>query len=1661
MRHSLMIVMIMLAGWLYGTACFEVVESTADHMILSFETPEWSLPRNAGETERYFIGDFEEFLSEPGAPRLPVFSGVVGIPPEGDFTVTILRDQVRNYSGIDVPPVTDVDPDGRTGSSKDSRSAEVYGRDRVYPQQWVEKGDPGYAGDRYLAAFKLNAFRYNPVRKTLSVMEQATIRIDFQGRTAPAENWQRHQNAIDGMDLCLNESEARRWRKTPLPLPEHSTHSSRSGQIERIQIVVDDPGIYKVTYEQLMEQIFSNPELPVDYEFSWTPDTVDPRFLQLEGENGIAPLHFPGEADGSFDPGDSFEFYGDRHYGDHGYMDDTTGENVYSLCLVENLGARMAVENGGLEITDPSRYTVPVSFEQTIHFEEQLRSHNLGYYKQEPKYREDIWFWYNIEAPHMEIIPFQLQHPHMTNIRYYTARVMLMGSTHYDDSTEFPPDLPDHHAEIRLNESMIGSAWWFHQDEQLIENTDIIPNSFLINGENTLYVSLPGDTGAPFEQVLLDWVDLTYWRLYRTDTDEIVFTKPSIRPLGLFQFEVSGFSSSDVSIYKIGSSIMENYSTEAFTEEGNPPFKIIFQDEVISDDVQYIAVTESEKKNPVRLKPDLPSDLQNPTNTADYLILTDERFVNSEGLLHLVETWDLYGSGYVGFPLETRVVSVQDIYDEYNYGIPSPDAIKDFLRYAYHYWNMGDPGRKIQHVLLLGEGIYDQRDNSPNREYNIIPIHNIWTFKNGATPSDHWYACIIGDDEIADFSIGRLNVWEEEGILSYAEKVRDYIENPHFEDFWHSRIIMAAGGKVSDGEDLFAQQSETIREKTIPEEYDVVRVFAYTEDAPEEFHGNSNVLRDEIDEGAILLQFMGHGGGRIWADYNLMDFNSINRLENEVYPFVVSMSCFGSSFETIGPGSISEYFTMVENKGAIGHIGFSGLGYKYEDETFSTFLLDALFNKGVRSLGNATLYAKTRIRLTNFSNPGKALSTGCVLTGDPLIHLILPEGGVDVGISPRVASPGDTIHVHVSFPPDITLARMQVYDDRDVLMNLPITYPLSQGEFTQEYIVPQTGQADFVHTIRVFGIGPDGTYFGTGTYSSEEVWMSEVVLDPSEPTWNDSLHIQGRFNMLNGIQSIVCKTQVFGAPQQTIPMVKIEGNLYRTEEKIPPFRTNQLVDYHFEITDMQDEVYVTEMLHYTVRGPFLRTLSADLLVQDNQPVIQLHYINYGTAEAPAFNGRCYRVLGADNRPVLLGERMSDPLGVLKTGSMIFPLGDSRGYCTIRMTINPDEIFSEDTYWDNIFEVEQELNYYQSPFLDESPVSLDGNVVLEMDSGCLPDGTYLSLTAKDNLIPVHQQDIAMIPLASGSENRAYDIAVLDESALADTLGTFANQKSALLRFHVSQTDSLIQEAAATDRMAVYRWNETYRKWLYCGGEYNPDDFSFAHRIDRTGTYALLWNQDMVAPSIDANVESQEFTYGGYIASDGIISITLSDANGIDVIDHPPQFFLEGEPVPSHSITLSSSRGNLISVPVKYQLDLRQGNYTLYLECSDVNGNYSERTIHFIVNTTFDVVNLANYPNPVRTQTIEPVNEGRTRFTYTLTDQADHVKIQVYTVLGRLVRTFDHLPTSVGYHEYPRTTLGWDCKDKDGIDLANGVYFYRITASKGDRRVQKTQKMAILK
>lgn len=1669
MYKFIMILFLLISSNLVFAEVFEVIDQSEDNLIVKFILPEYETEKV--ETKRgvfYNINCTDAvYPVEEGHPLLPFFTDIIGLPINGDAAFQVIEKRQEITSNIKIYPTEKMIP---TDSSVDYQfylNEEIYNSSTLYPKNIIEKGSPAYMGDRYFMGFNIHPFQYRSDKNELIITKELTIRIDIHGEKRRSVS--QSENYIDKIadSFFLNNIYSTNWRKEK-EISEYIP--PRNGNdVNELRLIVAEEGIYKVTYEYLME-VLNTMYFPLEYTLSFDWDEIDPRNLELSCLGNPVPIHFVGAADGSFDSGDYFEFYGDIHYGDNHYYDDFTSESSYYLKLLEHPGSRMAVENGGLENINAGQFIIPESYQQTQHFEQQNTKDHLGaqyLWNDHNFYREDIWFWDRVYSPSLEIYAFDLQYPDQRPTKRFTAQACLFSVTFNEDNYS----QMNHSAQININSSQIASHLWNGQAEKMFNNfNNPIPNSFLNHGENNLYVNLPGIPGIENQQVLLDYFDVTYWREYKTDTDEINFTEPQDKELGLFQFELENFSTDQVSVYKIGTSIIENVHIESFLGNGSPPFTISFQDSLVNHNIEYIAVAQQMKKQPIKIVPNIPSNLKSPNNFAKYILITLTDFIEDPSILQFKQTWENQGK-------IVKIVTLQDIFDEFNHGIRSAQAIKDFIQYAYNNWT----GSGVTHVLFMGDGITDERDDSSSREFNLIPFKNVWVEKWGAIASDNWLGCIVGDDLVPDIAIGRINIWKDDQIADVVNKTIQYIEQPNFQDLWHSHVTLAAGGNPSEGS-FFANQSQQIRSTWIPEDYNISRVYCNTTNLPESYGGNTTDLIGNINDGTIYLQFMGHGGGHVWADYNLLNIADIATFNNDNFPLVASLSCYGSAFNTPQISCIGEELILRPNRGAIGHIGFTGYGYLNADLAIGKHITEALFDKHVPTVGEIVNFTKAKFFASyNFSGVGVALTQGCALLGDPMIEIKLPYEQKQIELNSYNLAEGDTLEISSYVGPQISNGKFVVYDEDDSQLPLNQYYPFERPAVNDsisvsDFIIPENNDPIYSQYVKLFAYGEDGEVTGITNFTVGQSAMVNLVVIPDPVEDGDPINIRADFFDENGLADIYF---ILENDTSSVEMINLEGHTYQLASPLPGFSAGYNVNFHFKIFNAIGDSTITDSQTITVAGPDLVIEHFEFTQHENEPAAKVLLRNSGSSVAGTCNLKLYDVTG---HPILLTTTQIEPLNILANRWEYIPIPLLNGDFEFMVVVNEnEESFSEINIFNNTIDSDlYSINMFEVGNSGTSVLanSLDNNLLCEFPQNFLTEPTIFYINSVITEDPIDQPDINTILPAYPTNSFCYEIGTLDESCLADTLGHFQNEQLITLTLHYDPADSLTQAMEAEGNFNIYRWEEEFNKWIKYGGLIDSVANTVTYDINRIGIYSILQNLDTEPPHIEANVEGQEFTqtlntsggqaftHGGYISKNGVISFVLMDANGIDVFDNIVRLYLSDgtdvTEITNDQYSLTITPGNLNQIPLKYQLNnISKGTYYITLECHDVNGNEENLEIEFIVNDVFDIINFANYPNPVKNATVSYHNSGRTRFTYVLTDDADKVNIKIYTVSGRLVKTFKNLPASVGYHEYPRTILGWDCRDKDGYFLANGVYFYRITAIKGNKKIEKTQKMAILK
>ncbi len=903
----------------------------------------------------------------PGKPQIPVCSALVGVPATDGVSVQIIDTVYETIGGIHLrsAPRLEITGDSLSGINVGEArerfvpDKHVFTQNGFYPGKLAEIGYTGYLRDQAVAQVQFYPAQYNPVTGEIRLYHRILVRIT--GDTSPPSGHEKAQTPHPAYENLLKSTLVNyHLLKRPLPASAEIHHSiqtvnsSDSGNAAvNLKISVTENGIYKITYDDMTT---------AGLELSGTA----PSTLRMSCLGSDTPIYVHGEDDGAFDDSDYLLFYGSATTGIY------TNENVYRLTTNGETGRRMSVRDG----TISGSSTTPTYFPATLHAEE-----DSVYWQTIPNGEgKDHWFWgEKLSAPASGEYTFIVNNIRATD-GTATVRVRLMGRT--DDESASP----NHHTRIYLNSTEIDDQEW---SGQIVYDHEVsIPHSYLNNGTNTVKVEAVGDTGAATDQVFVNWIEVDYFDTYVAEDDALLFSAPGS---GSFQFNITGFSGSDVDVFDITDPENPVRVTSTTVVKENGAYTLKFEDTAQSD-ARYLAQTSAQRKSPAGILADQASSWKSSDNGADYIIITHEDFYDES--LALADYRSEQG---------LRVVTVKtgDIYDEFNYGVFNPQAIRDFLSYAYINWAAPAP----TYVLLIGDGAQDYKDNLKTGTVNYVPSQIVETDVLGETPSDNWYVLVSGDDVLPDMFIGRLSAQTESQVEDIINKILSYEQNPPGNS-WNKNVLLVA----DDDESSFEEISEQLAD-ILPGGYTAHKVYVgnYTSD-----ENPTKDIQKYINQGSLLVNYTGHGAVERWGLWNdnsetIFNNSSVSSLENtKKYPVVTVANCLNGFF----PGkktqvSIAEQFQRLQNRGAVAVWAPTGLSYSSGHKLLMEAFYEAIFDDGTYGLGAATTAAKINTYAQN--NYWSELVEMFVLFGDPATEL-----GVSSGIESQLTliSPngGETIN---------------------------------------------------------------------------------------------------------------------------------------------------------------------------------------------------------------------------------------------------------------------------------------------------------------------------------------------------------------------------------------------------------------------------------------------------------------------------------------------------------------------------------------------------------------------------------------------------------------------------------------------------------------------------
>jgi hypothetical protein len=504
-----------------------------------------------------------------------------------------------------------------------------------------------------------------------------------------------------------------------------------------------------------------------------------------------------------------------------------------------------------------------------------------------------------------------------------------------------------------------------------------MPLSALSEGSNTLRLySLP--TSASVNSVVLDWADIEYPRTLQTTTDSLWFGFSDLASPGVKRVVIQGLSTADCSIYKVQSTPKR---IAGVSVSGNGPYSISFIDTLRNGD-RYVLFSFSKVQTPVMNLKSSFANLRDSTRNADYLLITNSGY---PGFYSLASTYSAFI--HQTYKLNTAVIDVKDIYDEFGYGYPVPESLREFLK-ATTKWSAPMPS----YVFLVGRANYDSKNYiktvGGGTMPNIVPVY-------GMPVSDPWDAMLDDSLFVPQMYVGRLPALTQDEFQRYLQHVQIYTSAPY--DDWNKRYMFFSGGDISATDNtisLFHSVNTQVIQSIIqPAPIGGVAIDFYKTTNPQSDYGpyTQEQFSNSIDSGAVLIAYIGHSGTQTW-DNNIAD---IGKLQNTRGRFSL-ISDFGCSTAKCAEPNIrafGELFTLDPNSSSIGYIGNSSLGFTTIATTLPPFFYRTILMDSIHSIGKAHLLSKIQTMITygwQQSVIGRQLMLTNVLIGDPAIDLAIP-----------------------------------------------------------------------------------------------------------------------------------------------------------------------------------------------------------------------------------------------------------------------------------------------------------------------------------------------------------------------------------------------------------------------------------------------------------------------------------------------------------------------------------------------------------------------------------------------------------------------------------------------------------------------------------------------
>jgi len=334
--------------------------------------------------------------------------------------------------------------------------------------------------------------------------------------------------------------------------------------------------------------------------------------------------------------------------------------------------------------------------------------------------------------------------------------------------------------------------------------------------------------------------------------------------------------------------------------------------------------------------------LRDNSNKANYLIISHQNF--------LAQSEELAQFHKDSKNVLTKIVDVEQIYNEFSFGKKSPYAIRNFLNLTLQIWE-----KAPTYVTLFGDA-----SNDPNKYIpRSVKTDFVPTF--GRPSSDFWYVFSDSSRFRTNFYIGRIPAQSSEEASNYVSKVKQYANVPNQQ--WLKSTHIITGGFNKQELDFNKATSARISDYIsglvfCGQHKSVIRELESNETSY--FRQQADTILRNLNNGVLMNFYIAHGASDVFQIAGW----EVERLKNfGKYFMLFTGACQTGNFSNSENSCRNETYLVAKDKGSIVSTGITGWGELSTEAKIPTTMIQYLMFDSDGTWGSVFYKAKN---LNNF-----------------------------------------------------------------------------------------------------------------------------------------------------------------------------------------------------------------------------------------------------------------------------------------------------------------------------------------------------------------------------------------------------------------------------------------------------------------------------------------------------------------------------------------------------------------------------------------------------------------------------------------------------------------------------------------------------------------------